>query len=71
MNNFYDDVFDMVPYDEPNSAVDQLAVNATGDVTVDGGLNVSGNVLVSKQLNITSDGATSNICIIIEPVDCT
>ena len=40
MNNFYDDVFDMVPVERPNRAVEQLAVNESGDVTVDGALSV-------------------------------
>ena len=62
MDSFYDMSYGMVTYDDRNAAVDQLAVNTTGDVTVEGGLNVNGNVFVSKQLHITSDGNTSNIC---------
>jgi len=62
MDSFYDTSYDMVPFDERNAAVDQLAVNTTGDVTVEGGLNVNGNVVVSKQLHITSDGNTSQLC---------
>ena len=40
MNNFYDDCFDMVPYEKPNLAVQQLSVTENGDVGVDGSFTV-------------------------------
>ena len=56
MNNFYDDVFDMVPFESPNLAVEQLSVQENGDVGVDGSLSVGGAVYVNKWATIASDG---------------
>ena len=65
MKNFYDDCFDMVPYDKPNLAVQQLSVQENGDVHVgvDGSLSVSGAVYVNKWATIASDGTSSHIYI--------
>ena len=61
MNNFYDDTFDMVPYDAPNLAVEQLAVNESGEVTVESTLYVNGPVLAQGGLTLSSDGASSHV----------
>ena len=67
MNNFYDDVFDMVPVERPNRAVEQLAVNESGDVTVDGALSVKGvlsstdGIHATNNVVITSGLGTSHI----------
>ena len=61
MNNFYDDCFDMVPYEKPNLAVQQLAVNANGGVTVESTLQVMGPVLAQGGLTLSSDGTSSHV----------
>ena len=50
MNNFYDDAFNMVPYERPNLAVQQLSVNEDGDVGLDGSLSVAKWYCVSQQM---------------------
>ena len=54
MNNFYDDCFDMVPYEKPNLAVQQLAVNENGDVTVEGSLSTTGSLVTKKSMDVQS-----------------
>ena len=61
MNNFYDDVFDMVPFERPNLAVEQLSVNENGDVGVDGSLSIGGAVYAQKWATIASDGISSHL----------
>ena len=61
MNNFYDDAFDMVPYETPNLAVEQLAVNENGDVTVEGALSVTGSLKAQTVMDVGSDGTNSYI----------
>ena len=61
MNNFYDDCFDMVPYEKPNLAVQQLAVNEDGEVTVESTLHVMGPVLAQQGITLSSDWTSSHV----------
>ena len=55
MNTFYNDSFDMVPYEKSNLAVQQLAVNESGDITVDGSLAVKGVLSSTDAIQVTNN----------------
>ena len=53
----------IVPYEKPNLAVEQLSVNESGDVGVDGALSMKGKTRTQQALIVDSDGATSHLYI--------
>ena len=61
MNNFYSDSFDMVPFERPNLAVEQLAVNQDGDITVEGALSVTGSLVTNESIDVQSVNGLSLI----------